>query len=366
MNDPDTINFQVQSGVCVALENKLKYMILKYFFEEISMMTLCAENNENGFGLSVIVVSFRSGPIIYDCLKCLVVDSAVSEIIVVDNGNRILDEKLLDDWAVNYPQIHVLRPNKNLGFSAACNLAVATVSNEYVAFVNPDLLVSAGALGKAVNALCQHPQAWIAGGHLLDFNGLPQRGGRREVLTPWRLIVEITGLWKLFPGHPYFIRFNRHEDPPLDQTTVVSTISGAFMVLPRQRWLQLGGMDEAMFLHAEDLDLSLRVVKAGGQVLYCPDAVVHHQQGSSDVSPIFVEWHKTRSIIAYFFKHFRDSYPVWSLKVLAGLLWGRFAVVSLRALGRTLWGRCRGGTNAGDSTPAVGQSEKPTISDSAE
>lgn len=318
------------------------------------------------FRVSVIVVSYRSGPIIYDCLYNLLSDSMVSEIVVVDNGNNSYDQNVLDDWAAQQPRIHLLRPAKNLGFSAACNLAVAHVSGEYLAFVNPDLLVSAGALGKTVAALCQSSQAWIAGGHLLDFNGIPQRGGRREVLTPWRLIVEITGLWRLFPGHPYFIRFNRHEDPPLSSTCAVSTISGAFMVMPRSRWLQLGGMDEAMFLHAEDLDLCLRVVKAGGQVVYCPDAVVYHRQGSSDVSPVFVEWHKTRSIIVYFFKHFTGSYPVWSLKILAGLLWGRFVAVSLRAVGRTLWARCRGGTNAVGSRPAIGPPEAPIVSGSSE
>ena len=88
--------------------------------------------------------------------------------------------------------------------------------------------------------------------------------------------------------------------------------------------MALGGMDEGMFLHIEDVDLCLRVLKQGGRILYCADAPVFHHQGTSDAARCVVEWHKTRSTVRYFFKHFRGPYPAWSLAVVSALLWLRW------------------------------------------
>lgn len=311
--------------------------------------------------LSVIIVSYRTGPILQACLAAILSDPAVTQILVIDNGNPATERDFLDRLGREQRRVEIIRPSRNIGFSAACNLGARRAVGAYLAFINPDLIVSTGAMGAIIEDLRSRPDAWIAGARLLGSDGGEQRGGRRDVLTPWRCLVEMTGAWRLFPGHPHFLRFNLHETPIGRGVVDVPTISGACMVLPAARWRQLGGMDEAMYLHVEDIDLCLRVLKSGGRVLYCAHAPVHHLGQSSDVSPLFVEWHKTRGLVRYFHKHFTDTYPRWSLWGMAALMWGRFILrtpfLSLRAARGN--GRRHGSAGVWDARPEGGR--RPSI-----
>lgn len=271
--------------------------------------------------VGVVVVTYRSGAILQDCLRAVLADPAVGHVVVVDNGNAVPERTFLDGLTGG---VEVIRPSANIGFAAGCNLGAAAARGEYLAFVNPDLILSAGALGALAEELRRRPDAWMAGARLLDEAGREQRGGRRDVLTPWRCLVETLGLWRLFPAHPHFQRFNWHEMEAPRGVAEVPTISGACMVVPARRWRQLGGMDEGFFLHVEDIDLCLRILKAKGKVLYCAGVPATHRGQSSDVWPIFVEWHKTRGMVRYFRKHFTGIYPAWCLWGMEVLIWGRF------------------------------------------
>jgi len=62
----------------------------------------------------------------------------------------------------------------------------------------------------------------------------------------------------------------------MEETAVVSAISGAAFAIRRKLFQKLGGFDADFFLYMEDTDLSLRVRLAGFKCLYVPDAVVQH------------------------------------------------------------------------------------------
>jgi N-acetylglucosaminyl-diphospho-decaprenol L-rhamnosyltransferase len=278
--------------------------------------------------VSAIIVSFRTGPALRECLERVMAQPELLEVIIVDNGNEASTRSFLD--SLSSPKIRVVRPGCNLGFAAACNLAASQSQGDYVALINPDLILPEETFAKIIKAFSLHPKAWLCGGRLLNMDGSEQRGGRREILTPWRAITEILHLERLFPGHPHFRRLNLHESAPITGLAAVPAVSGAFMVLPRFRWLELGGMDNKFFLHIEDIDLCLRVLKAGGNVLYCGNAPIYHYQGTSDVSRCFIEWQKALSAIYYFGKHFRESYPDWALRSVAGAMWLRFLLLVFR------------------------------------
>jgi len=289
--------------------------------------------------ISAVVVSYRTGAVLGACLEALSRQEEIAEIIVVDNGNPPAETALLDRLSAG-SAILLLRPGRNTGFAAGCNLGAAQASAEFVSFVNPDLVVSPGSFSRILAVFAGRADVWLCGCRLLDMDGNEQRGGRREILTPWRAFVEVTRLDRLFPGHPHFRRFNLMGGPPLEEVEVPA-ISGAFMVMPRHRFRAMGGMDEAMFLHIEDVDLCLRVLKQGGRILYCGTVPVLHHGGTSDVSRLFVEWHKARSAVRYFFKHFSGIYPAWALVLVSALLWLRLgAIMATIVLGAgTAWRR---------------------------
>ena len=267
-----------------------------------------------------------------DCVISILDQQGMCEVIILDNGNTHSERDYLDRLETDTPGVRVIRPDKNLGFAGGCNLAAMGAKGEFIALINPDLVVPQGAFSQILEIFAASPQAWLCGGRVLNMDGSEQRGGRREILTPWRSLVEVLRLDRLFPGHPHFRRWNLHESVPVHETAEVPVVSGAFMVIPRERWRALGGMDSSMFLHIEDIDLCLRILKSGGKVLYCGSVPVYHHKGTSDATSLFIEWHKARSTCLYFHKHFTDTYPRWALRGISALLWMRFALLSVRAL----------------------------------
>lgn len=281
----------------------------------------------SGRSISAIVVSYRTGPVLRQSLAALMTLPELVEIIIVDNGNGPAERRFLDQLAARRDVVRLLRPGKNLGFAQACNLAVEQAAGEYVALVNPDLIVPLATFPAVLDAFATHPQAWLCGARLCNMDGSEQRGGRREVATPWRALAEVLRLARLFPNHPHFRRMHMHEIPTPAGVVEVATVSGAFMVMPRCRWRELGGFDARMFLHVEDADLCLRIHKAGGVVLYCGNAPVFHHLSTSDVPTLFIEWHKARSGALYFRKHFASAYPNWALTMVIAALWVRWLLL---------------------------------------
>ncbi len=291
--------------------------------------------------VSAVVVSYRTGPCLEDGLAAVAGQDGLGELIVVDNGNAPEARAFLNRWREADSRFRLVRPGANIGFAAACNLGAAHAGGRFLAFVNPDLILSDGALSAVRAVLVADPKAWLCGGRLLGMDGIEQRGGRRETLTPWRAFAELVRLDRLWPGHAGLRRLHRHEDGAATGVVDVPTVSGAFMMIAKDRYQALGGMDDNMFLHFEDADLCLRIRRAGGRVLYCGHVPVHHHLSTSDVSPVFVERHKTRSTSYYFRKHFSDDYPSWALSATSVMLWARFALLALAALARGGPGRLR-------------------------
>ena len=73
--------------------------------------------------VTAIVVSYRTGPHLRDCLHALDSDPEVSAIILVDNGNPPEDEAWIAEFSARCPTVSLITPGKNLGFGNAVNLA---------------------------------------------------------------------------------------------------------------------------------------------------------------------------------------------------------------------------------------------------
>lgn len=286
---------------------------------------------ERGF-VSAVVVTYWTGPSLGECLRALLSQDALLEVIVVDNGNDDETRAWLKDLAAADSRVHLMSAGRNIGFAAGCNLGAAAARGEYLAFVNPDLVLPPGTLVKVRDILVKTPTAWLGGGRLLNMDGTEQRGGRREILSPWRAFIELTRLHRLFPRHPYFRRLHLYESESIHETVEVPTVSGAFMLISKAHYEAVSGMDDNLFLHFEDADLCIRIINAGGRVLYCGDVPVHHYLSTSAVPRVFIEWHKTRSTSYYFHKHFRATYPTWVLTLTSVLLWLRFCVIAARGV----------------------------------
>ncbi len=291
--------------------------------------------------VSAVTVSYYTGPVLWENIASQLAQPELVELILVDNGNTAETRQRLAAMAAAEPRLKLVRTKRNLGFASGCNFGAAQAQSDYLVFVNPDCVLRPDTFGRILDVFAREHGVWLCGGHLEHPDGREQRGGRREILTPWRAMMEVLRLDRLFPDHPYFRRLHRYDSEAEYGIAEVPTVSGAFMMIPRRYYEQLGGMDDHMFLHCDDIDLCIRIGQMGGRVLYAGHVPIPHHLSTSDVSRVFVEWHKTRSTSYYFVKHFHTSYPHWFLSLVSTLLWLRFGALGLLRLPGDLPGMLR-------------------------
>ncbi len=241
--------------------------------------------------VTAIVVTYRTGRPLVDCLYALKGDPDISAIILVDNGNPPKMEAWIDAFMAATPKAKLIRRGTNPGFGAAVNCGAAEAGAGFLLVLNPDAILRSGSIRPLIDALVDRPSPAIAGGRLFDIRGREERGSRRATLTLARAIG--IGRWTL-----------DHEPAPSGPVPV-GAISGGFFLMRREDFQALEGFDEDYFLHVEDVDLCRRAIAAGGAVIYQPQAGALHYRSSSDVPSPVVQGHKAASLARYFRKFAR-------------------------------------------------------------
>lgn len=272
--------------------------------------------------VSVVMVSYHTGDI---CLR-LAMDSVLAEpecteLILVNNGNPQGLEKELSAWAAQEKRIKWISGHGNIGFAKACNLGAKSATGDYVLLLNPDCMLPQSGLAKALEAIAPYPPHTMAGCYLQNPSGTEQRGGRRGLMTPTNAFFESFGLSFLLPVDQ---RLNLHNTKILPDTHEVPAISGAFMLMSRAYYQKMKGMDEAYFLHMEDMDLCYRIQKSGGKIICIPEVKVVHFKSTSEVSSVFVEREKAKSFVYYLKTHAKESTASFLVSMMIPAIWLRY------------------------------------------
>lgn len=278
--------------------------------------------------VGAVIVSYRTGPALSSCLDSVAHAEGIEEIIVVDNGNSVVESEAIDAFARTSAKARVLRGQGNVGFAAGANLGARRARSETLLFLNPDVELSPDAISRLLNALQEAPPPAIVGGDLRDASGQPDRGARRERLTLWRAFVSFTGLSRFERSLSALRDFNRHRDPMPTKPTPVGAVSGAILCMRRTDFEILGGFDERYFLHVEDIDLCRRAEAAGWRVLFAPGPHGIHARSTSDVPAAEVERHKARSFSRYFMKFATSPWERIMASMIGAVLW---VILPLRA-----------------------------------
>jgi len=245
------------------------------------------------------------------------------EILVVDNGSS-------DDTAAalprEFPQIQLLRSEKNLGFARAVNRAAQAARGEFLLLLNSDARPAADALTRAVEWLRANPDGAVAGAQLLNADGSRQNS-----------IANFPTLATELLNKSLLRRLRPEQFPGKEQVFTgpadVETVVGAFMLIRRKDWDAHGGLDERFFFFFEETDFCLQVRRAGRRVTHLPDVRVWHEQGATakkvSAAARIEYW---RSRYAYFKKNSGPGTRVLLADGLAALL-----MVTLTAAGSPRW-----------------------------
>lgn len=242
--------------------------------------------------VSVIIVTHNSQEVLPRCVQILEQQSQQqrirTEIVIVDSGSE--DVSYLDTYG-EIPNITVLL-KENVGFSRANNAGYQAVSPraKYILFLNPDAFVTENSLYKALEFLTEKENEKIGcvGARLLGFD--------RKSGVPTNLL-DSTGVFRKWYGRWYDRCQGEKETGQYTLPEDVPALCGAFLFCRQTMLAQLASdfpsgkavFDHDFFLYKEDIELCLRIRKAGWRIVYHPEIQVHHCRG----------WRKNRQRISY-------------------------------------------------------------------
>lgn len=260
--------------------------------------------------VAVVLVSYFTGPALFECLDALRREPAIAEIALVDNGNDAETRSRLAEWPD--ARLRLISGQGNVGFARGCHLGVEATKAPLLLLLNPDCLLASGAIAALHSALATEMHPWIATVRLLEADGREQRGCRRAAGSPLNFLIEGFGLGRVFPRH----RLNHYQQPLPSGLCETPALSGAFMLMPRTTWAATGGLDPGYFLHVEDLDLCARLRRIGGTGWFLPAHACTHIKSTSNAPAWMVEKHK----LAGLWRYFRLWYPrPWPWRALVWL-----------------------------------------------
>lgn len=252
--------------------------------------------------LSIVVLSWNVCGLLRGCLRSVFAElegaTFTGEVIVVDSASS---DGSVDMVSAEFPQARLLASSENLGYSRGNNEGLRLALGRYILLLNPDTEALPGALASAVEHMDGHPEVGVLGPQLLFPDGRVQ-SSRRRLPTLATAAFESTWLQPYAPRRvldDYYAR-----DLPDDAVSEVDWVVGAALMVRREAYERVGGLDETFFMYSEELDWCRRIRDAGWKVVYFPRArVVHHEGRSSEQVPAATHIRFQRSKVRYFEKY---------------------------------------------------------------
>ena len=257
--------------------------------------------------LSVIILNYNVRYFLEQCVFSVqkALENIDGEIIVIDNNSSDDSCAMMKE---KFPLVKLIENKENTGFPKGNNIGVAEAKGEYLCILNPDTVVAEDTFLKILNSKPQtlNSKLGIIGCKLIDGTGnfLPE--SKRGVPTPWVAFTKIFGLYKLFPKNVFFNQYYAQHINE-NQSGKVDILVGAFMIIKRDLYLEVGGFDENCFMYSDDIDLSYMVLKLEKENYYFHETTVIHYKGESTIRDgLYMK--RFREAMQFFYKkHFKKS-----------------------------------------------------------
>ncbi|MDI9309939.1 MAG: glycosyltransferase family 2 protein [Limnohabitans sp.] len=255
--------------------------------------------------LSIIILNYNVRYFLEQCVLSVqkALEGIDGEIIVVDNDSKDDSCAMMKQ---KFPLVKLIENKENSGFPKGNNIGVVEAQGEYICILNPDTVVAEDTFKKILNTEYWQLNTGIIGCKLIDGTGhfLPEC--KRGVPTPWVAFTKIFGLYKFFPNSKWFNQYYAQHLSE-NQSGNVDILVGAFMIMKRQLYLDLGGFDEGCFMYSDDIDLSYMALQSGKINYYYHETSVIHYKGESTVrDEKYVQ--RFREAMQFFYKkHFGRS-----------------------------------------------------------
>lgn len=287
-------------------------------------------NKKNNCLFSIVVPVFNNKeilPLCFPSVAQLLRNENVSEILVVDDCST----DSTPDWILkNYPEVKLIRNEKNLGFGKTCYNGIKQAKSDWIILLNSDIKIESDIIAPLIDSVNRNIDLFT-----VSFYSFNEKGERFEGR---KLFMPKTGLYKT--------RNNYTGDYINGRLYETFYSCGGHCLLSKEKFLLLNGFSTVFEpFYWEDADLSYRAMKRGWKVLFDPRCkVTHCHKGSirSSNSARLISMIQTRNKMLFFWKNV-SSPLLWiyhisgmSFRVLTSWIAGDFIFYSalIRALAR--------------------------------
>ena len=251
--------------------------------------------------VSVIIVNYNTKDLLFNCLSSLFLQThdVAMEVFVSDNGST---DGSLDMVRKDFPSVIVIDNQKNLGFGAANNKALAVAKGKYILYLNSDTVV----LNNAVKLFFDY---WE---HAPDKDDIGALGcnllnAERQIIHSYGILQE--DVWvDIRHNAKDLLRSVKNSIPFLNRTHLgkapndikpkyvgeVGFVTGADLFVRNDEYARF---DERYFLYAEDADLQKSMALAGKKRLIVEGPEIQHLKGKSDKSRSVMDFYCSTSKI---------------------------------------------------------------------
>lgn len=264
------------------------------------------------FDLSIVIVNWNTRALLLDCLASVyhTICDLSFEVFVVDNASS---DGSVEAVQKEYPEVIIIRNERNLGFGAANNKGLARMQGKYALLLSTDIVLTEEAVIKLYRLMEQKSDVAFACGQLLNADGSKQNS-IANFPSFLSLICNETILRILMPKKFPSKRLEYKE--PIE----VDSCIGACLMVRKEAMDRVGIFDERYFVFMEETDWALSMRNAGWKSFFVPNARIYHLQGQTAGHNVRARIMFYRSRYTYFKKWFPHTWPFFGLFVVIRLL----------------------------------------------
>jgi len=226
--------------------------------------------------LSILIVNWNSKELLRKCLLSIRGTCAdlTPQVVVLDGGSFDGCGEML---SAEFAEVEFVQSEKNIGIGRSNNLGFERVTGEAVLLLNPDTEIRPGAIQLLLTELRRLPKAGIVNSRLLNTD-LTLQSSVHALPSPVFQAFDSELLRRLLS---VFSIWAPPNDFAPDGPVAVEAVAGACMLLWSKTFRDVGGFSPEYFMYAEDMDLCLKIRRAGLNVYHVPAAEILHHSGAS-------------------------------------------------------------------------------------
>ena len=263
--------------------------------------------------LSIIIVNYNVTELLRNCLSSIInfVQDLPYEVIVIDNQSPDSSWKNL---MIDFPKVQFISSEVNYGFAIANNTAVKKAKGEYVLLLNPDTELEGFYMKEIVEFADQQQDLGCLGIRMHDAAGKFLPESKRSVPDMFNSFEKLFTNFKKKKSKSYY-----RNDINEFEVAEVEVITGAFLLIKRALYLEIGGLDEKYFMYGEDIDLCFTLLRKKHKNWYYGKSSILHHKGESTVRDAQYLERFYGAMQIFIDKYYKNQKPVQHRFLSAGL-----------------------------------------------